>query len=344
MIEDIEDWLKPDGRQRLSRDVDGQFYIGTDVGLKRTENQDRAAVLRVSSKAQSFTCVCVCDGMGGMVDGSRAATLALATFFTSLVTNRRLAPYERLDKSAREASDAVASRVKGGGATLSALLIDGTQATTINVGDSRIYRFHQGSLRRLTVDDTMAEAYGGEGTGLLQFIGMKSGLKPHINRIEINQDVLVITSDGAHRIGEPLLADLISNSPHRQLFTDRVLNVANWVGGVDNATIVTTAPLSELTRPQSPASSEVAIWSPSGKLKIAWTPSTMPSGGANISPKVPDEAPPEQSMPKAAFSNEGEKKAAGADKQQQNKQKAPRRKRGEKREQIEIGFSEDEHK
>jgi serine/threonine protein phosphatase PrpC len=76
--------------------------------------------------------------MGGMKDGARAASVAVASFLSSLVSNRRIEPMERLQIAARDANAEVGKLVAGGGATLSALLFEDEATFTVNVGDSRI--------------------------------------------------------------------------------------------------------------------------------------------------------------------------------------------------------------
>lgn len=53
-----------------------KFTVKTDVGVVRSENQDRAAVF----KNDKFTFAILCDGMGGHQGGSYASSIAIATF------------------------------------------------------------------------------------------------------------------------------------------------------------------------------------------------------------------------------------------------------------------------
>ena len=50
--------------------------IGTDKGRVRSENQDRAGVLRTQDDlGQTFIVGVLCDGMGGMAAGEECASL-----------------------------------------------------------------------------------------------------------------------------------------------------------------------------------------------------------------------------------------------------------------------------
>ena len=53
--------------------------MASDIGLVRSENQDRAAILRIQlTEGRSSVVVVLCDGMGGMSDGAECASLAIA--------------------------------------------------------------------------------------------------------------------------------------------------------------------------------------------------------------------------------------------------------------------------
>ncbi|AYM04336.1 PP2C family protein-serine/threonine phosphatase [Agrobacterium tumefaciens] len=349
IINDIFDWLYPQDQPRASQEVNGLFFVASDVGSTRKENQDRVAVLRVASKATNFWCACLCDGMGGMANGRRAASLALSAFFASLIANRRQQPQARLELAVRAANELVASEVPGGGSTLSALCIEEGAVFTLNVGDSRIFRMtRDGKLERLTTDDTMEEAYGSEGRGLLQFIGMKAGMVPHIKRLPEADGQFFVTSDGAHLVGDATLRDLRLNSIDRATFSDRVLRLSNWLGGVDNATIIAT----DWLRPEDgyavSQGADVSVWSTNGRLKLTWTTPPQPDGIAQENDRdratqEHDLRPPQSDKPDApqTIHNQPTKPNEKAGMPQKNA--APKRKsRKQKKEQIEIGFSEEE--
>ncbi|MDK4706358.1 protein phosphatase 2C domain-containing protein [Rhizobium sp. CNPSo 4062] len=350
IIHDIFDWLYTQDQQRASKEVDGLFFVASDIGSTRKENQDRVAVLRVASKAANFWCACLCDGMGGMANGRQAASFAISAFFASLISNRREPTEARLERAVRAANAMVVSEVPGGGSTLSALCLEAGSVFTLNVGDSRIFRMHRdGKLERLTTDDTMEEAYGSEGRGLLQFIGMKSGMLPHIKRVTGIDGQFFITSDGAHLVGDATLRDLRQNSRDRAVFSDRVLELSNWLGGVDNATIVATDWLQPEDTYASSQASDVSVWSTNGRLKLTWTTPPQADGIAqeNDRERSPPEAEPrpQQADKPATPSHTAQNQPVKPGEKLSDGQKSPtpkRRSRKQKKEQIEIGFSEEE--
>ena len=337
VTEEIRKWLEHPPAVRGLRVVEDMFVIGTDIGKSRDENQDRVAVLKIGSPQRNGTswCACVCDGMGGMKNGAEAASLALAAFFSSLISDRKMEPKSRLEAAAKSASEQVTKSVNGGGATLSAILIEDGSAFTINVGDSRIYRIRDSEdVQRLTVDDTLAEAFGAEDRGLLQYIGARTRISPHVHQIEPTSGQLVITSDGAHVVGDQLLNDLGKHSGNASQYCERVLDLANWMGGRDNASIIVIPrPLSTQSRALE-TSSDVSVWSVEGRLKIAWA-AGRPDVPAAPELKAKNEQP---SAEPVALSKDKTGEAAGG--------MRPKGKRSPKtkKDQIEIGFSDERAK
>lgn len=135
----MANWLSravPDRAQNQCFDLPA--ILATDIGLQREENQDRVAALRLSARqsSQPIIAVVVADGMGGMRDGAKCATLAVSSFFQALVCHRHQGLEHRA--AAAHANDTVYAFAGGrGGATLSALLFDaGALPIIINLGDN----------------------------------------------------------------------------------------------------------------------------------------------------------------------------------------------------------------
>jgi serine/threonine protein phosphatase PrpC len=345
IAETIFNWLEIDTLDRAEREVEGMFVLATDIGTKRPENQDKAAVLRVGSAAthREFWCACICDGMGGLREGKAAASNALSTFLASLVAHRKREPKDRLDTAVREASGWVAQVVQGGGSTLSAALFEGGSVYTVNVGDSRIYALNPlddgDFIERLTVDDTMEEAYGAEGRGLLQFVGMKSGLLPHINEVSNRDLQLVLTTDGAHFIGDDTLRRIRANAPDPRSFCTRVLDTARWLGSADNATLIVSKASAGFPRNSRDSSPDISVWTTSGRLKIAWTPSSQQEFAHRQKPvdHTPDQSRTTPTIKDGAASEPN----LGKTSEPPPSKKSKSRSKKQKRQQIEIGFSDD---
>jgi PPM family protein phosphatase len=347
--EQILEWLETKNDAANYRKVFGHIAIASDVGLKRTENQDRVAVLRVSSSVRSkgFICACVCDGMGGLDDGGLAASTALAGFFSSLIKNRNVNTRERLEIAVADSNLAVTSATKTGGSTLSAVAIDGDKYYTVNVGDSRVYSYQSSKserIQRLTTDDTMEEAYGSSGRGLLQYIGLKGEIIPHIHQFEISgHEVILITSDGAHLIGDRTIEQFCRYSDQPLEICTRTVTLARWLGGIDNSTMVALEvnKLAEVFGAST--SSDISVWSLLGRLKLIWGDASdnrkfglerEQTAISNI-----DEKLKEQHLDNSGPHGGRGKRAASSNSENNNKS---RKKSPSKKDQIELGFSDED--
>lgn len=219
----------------------GAIAIATDLGVKRAENQDRAAIMKFRSPTALYTLVAVVDGMGGMRDGEQAAELAISTFFNTALESIHLGSEQAITQATLAANNAVFALANGnGGSTLSALLLCSDDVNvTVNVGDSRIYAKDSelNKLVRLSVDDSLAEAVGGTGTELLQFIGMGEGIKPHVAPLKSEVSQVYLTTDGVHYIEPKTLSDIVEHAGRINQIVERLIATARWCGGPDNASI-----------------------------------------------------------------------------------------------------------
>ncbi len=149
--------------------LDLNFAALTDVGKVREHNEDNYLV---DKKLGLFV---VCDGMGGHAAGEVASALAVRTFHEEVKREAELLEDYLADKkggarvSKRDllnmlefAVNRASGRVhaeaqrdpskRGMGTTLVAILIVGSQAFIIHVGDSRLYQLRDGVLQQLTED------------------------------------------------------------------------------------------------------------------------------------------------------------------------------------------------
>ncbi|MEH8015631.1 protein phosphatase 2C domain-containing protein [Rheinheimera muenzenbergensis] len=236
-------------RKMLSID-NGSIAIASDVGLTRQANQDRVAVMKFSSVDASYTLLSVVDGMGGMRDGEKSAEIAISVFFNTVINTIHLGPELAISKATLAANDAVFQFTNAkGGSTLTAILLSNNGDNfTVNVGDSRIYARKRESHKivRLSIDDSLAEAVGGSGTELIQFIGMGDGIQPHISRLSSDVSQVFLTTDGIHYIEPATLSSIVENSDNVIQVVERLVATARWCGGPDNASIC-AADLENLT-------------------------------------------------------------------------------------------------
>ncbi|TKU56801.1 PP2C family serine/threonine-protein phosphatase [Citrobacter sp. wls711] len=262
--------------------------IATDIGLVRKENQDRVAVLkfRPFSKNKDMIVIALADGMGGMEGGANAASLTVSTFFTEIIKHSGLPIRQCLEIAVLKANESVLKVYNGnGGATLSALAVDDSDnITAINVGDSRIYSINAEQIKQISEDDTLAvlakkynEHLGSDsgaidsrlGGELVQFIGLDGVLEIHFHDIRLLPGgVIALTSDGAHTIDSNNLRKLYAHSNNMGVFAKRVIDLASWFGGFDNASIAVVEISNILSSLDISSGDVINLWDPFGEMKV----------------------------------------------------------------------------
>lgn len=140
-----------------------KFRFGTDIGLKRDENQDS---VKCEYFGQNVLAV-VCDGMGGERSGKEASEIAINEFFQrfrdgyndNLSTDdiRKL-----MISSVSAANSVIYTRARldfknfGMGTTCVAVFVNSEAAVIANVGDSRAYVVTEAGLYQVTADHNLA--------------------------------------------------------------------------------------------------------------------------------------------------------------------------------------------
>jgi len=153
----------------------------------------------------------VCDGMGGLESGEKAALLAVSAlrdcledlYHSENVQEAMLSAFQVMGKQIRRASNK--SHLTMGAVAVLALIRSG-ELTVCNLGDSRAYLYLNGGLRQLSRDHTVAQTLidmGFPATGqnrLLQYLGMDHDEfepEPHLSTAAFPQGAkLLLCSDG----------------------------------------------------------------------------------------------------------------------------------------------------
>lgn len=245
------------------------YGIATDVGKLRDNNEDACFAMQwhtmTVENRPDFGFFVVADGMGGHLDGERAAGIAVQTLasemlqsvYMPLLRNFRAAEkttiLEALVAASEKANSAVIDAVPGGGTTLSTVAIVGNLAYLVHVGDSRAYLIHNDEIEQLTTDHTLVQRlvemkeltpeeaeYYPQKNVLYRALGQNESLKmERLIRTLPSAAQMIICSDG--------LWDLVDNetmkrvtleSPSPQEACDRLVSLANDHGGTDNISVI----------------------------------------------------------------------------------------------------------
>ena len=245
------------------------YGIATDVGKLRDNNEDACFAMQWHTMSvenrPDFGFFAVADGMGGHLDGERAAGIAVQTLasemlhsvYMPLLRNFKAAEkttiLEALVAASEKANSAVIDAVPGGGTTLSTVAIVGNLAYLVHVGDSRAYLIHNDEIEQLTTDHTLVQRlvemkeltpeeaeYYPQKNVLYRAIGQNESLKvERLIRTLPSAAQMLICSDGLwDLVNDETMKRVTLESPSPQEACDRLVSLANDRGGTDNISVI----------------------------------------------------------------------------------------------------------
>jgi protein phosphatase len=247
----------------VSASIGLQIAALTDVGMRRTTNQDSHALLAADTPEllqKRGHLLMVADGMGAHAAGELASKLAAEGVPHLYHKYQELSPPDALLRAIRESNTEINRRGMANtdfhnmGTTTSVLVLLPQGAIVAHVGDSRVYRFRGDSICQLTFDHSLqwelrASGQMPEGADLSAVVPknvITRSLGPNPNvQIDLEGphpialgDVYLLCSDGlTGRVeDEEIGAILASLAPQEaaQALTD----LANLRGGPDNVTVL----------------------------------------------------------------------------------------------------------
>jgi protein phosphatase len=238
----------------------------TDAGCVRTKNEDRIFL------NEDLGIFIISDGMGGHTHGEIAAELATSTvqhylessqdrlditwpfgynFELSVDANRLATAIQLANRQVWKQAEK-APEYSGMGTTIAAVIVNGSKLTVGNVGDSRVYLWHRGSLRQLTIDDTWVNAISGRDGPkinvprnlLTQAAGTKDMVDVHTVEIEVDEgDLILLCSDGLYSlVPDPEIAASLNAGISLSATAAELLRAAKSAGGDDNISIILLKP------------------------------------------------------------------------------------------------------
>lgn len=245
------------------------WAAATHPGIRRSSNEDSYSV------KPDLGLYVVADGMGGHVAGEVASRLAVETIErfvedTAGPDRERTWPYpydpalthdgNRLSSAFRLANRRISEEaaadagLRGMATTASALLVrDGAPPIVAHVGDSRVYHYRGGQLRRVTVDHSWVEEQVRAGVLDAETAShhpwrnvvtraLAGGTDPQVDVTEIaleNGDWVILCSDGLSSVvTDDRIARTVAEATSPQGLCDRLVELANGEGGPDNVTII----------------------------------------------------------------------------------------------------------
>ena len=232
-------------------------YGLTDVGLKRSKNEDN---LLVDVDMGLFI---VADGMGGHKGGDMASRLAVESMREVVKTHREehtfLSPRAMLEEGYTEASSRIFIEsqannklLQGMGTTLVSAYIHQNEIYIANVGDSRAYYFNKLYMWQLTEDHSLvnehiragllkdSEAKDFQAKNIItRSVGFEKDVRCDIVRKKLNVgDRYLLCSDGlCGLVDDEDIHDICRTQP-QQKAVETCVQKAKDAGGDDNITVI----------------------------------------------------------------------------------------------------------
>lgn len=253
-----------------SRNAHLKVGQSTDVGMVRTNNQDAMMTFYYSGRSidnqPDLGLFIVADGMGGHMDGEKASAIVTRSVTKHVIDNiflpmledtgtdsTRPPLTESLIEAIQLANTMVLADVPDGGTTVTAVAVIGDLAYLAHVGDSRAYLITKDTIEQITRDHSLVQRLieldqltpeeavdHPQQNVLYRAIGQSGTVEVDAltRRIPPNS-YLLICSDGLWGVVEDKkIFQLVHENADPQVACDKLVAMANTMGGKDNITAV----------------------------------------------------------------------------------------------------------
>ena len=238
-----------------------KYSILSDVGQKRTNNQDHADTYENLQGERIFL---LADGMGGHKAGNVASKLAVEdlgkawseTDFTSETAPSDIQSWLRTQIRAENQNIANLGKLddyKGMGTTLEAVVVQKHQIISAHVGDSRTQIIKNGELIRITRDHSLVQELvdAGEITAeeaekhpnkniITRSLGQPVDVDVDTLTLEIDvDDIIIMSSDGlTNMVSGEAIIETVQSDTDLTSQAETLVGIANANGGLDNLTVI----------------------------------------------------------------------------------------------------------
>ena len=230
----------------------------TDVGRMRQNNEDSM----ITFECRNGHVVAVCDGMGGENGGETASNLAVAIIQDILTNNPFDTAGQAITTACHAANQGILHRaanspeLAGMGSTCVMAIINNGYIYYGSIGDSRIYYYTPGQgIVQLTKDQSYVQTLVDSGqitpeeaehhprkNEIINALGLEEMTPPVLGEqpIPVSQGgIMLLCSDGlSGMVPDITLQQILSRQDWTaQQKCDKLVNLANEAGGLDNITV-----------------------------------------------------------------------------------------------------------
>lgn len=239
-----------------------EFVAKTDVGLRRSNNEDSYFAKKYSDEVSLYI---VADGLGGYKGGeiaSRLLTIKMSRYFEehlnddlkdeSIVSDILLTALDKINGEIYKMEKS-SPKYNGMGTTIVLVAVIYNKVYYLSVGDSRLYYISndRNSIKQITEDDTYVNTLlktnaieqkdvenHPQKHVLTKAIGVFKDIKTELHALNETSGYLLLCTDG--------LTNMLDNEDILQVLqmkkfentADEYIKKANENGGVDNTTVV----------------------------------------------------------------------------------------------------------
>ncbi len=239
-----------------------EFVAKTDVGLRRSNNEDSYFAKKYSDEVSLYI---VADGLGGYEGGeiaSRLLTIKMSRYFEehlnddlkdeSIVSDILLTALDKINGEIYKMEKS-SPKYNGMGTTIVLVAVIYNKVYYLSVGDSRLYYISndRNSIKQITEDDTYVNTLlktnaieqkdvenHPQKHVLTKAIGVFKDIKTELHALNETSGYLLLCTDG--------LTNMLDNESILQVLqmkkfentADEYIKKANENGGVDNTTVV----------------------------------------------------------------------------------------------------------
>ena len=250
--------------------LDGRFAAQQIPGRREYQEDDYGLIEPGDPDADGSEVLLISDGMGGHVSGDTASRTVVKTFVELYHDTDGPIP-DRLRACLNAANDALAEAIKenpeleGMGSTVVAAVVSQHGLDWISVGDSPLWLFRDGKLRRLNADHSMAPVLANlVAVGRMTEEEAATDPKRHalrsavmgdeIHLIDVSSqpvairesDRLLLASDGLMTLEDGEIAHILQNMPDATLseVAEALIQAVEEVGhpNQDNTTVLLYTP------------------------------------------------------------------------------------------------------
>jgi len=238
------------------------FTVESDIGLKRTVNEDRAAFIE---RPDHFKLAVLADGMGGHNAGDVASEMTIQEMKKLFlqVETEILEDVELRKKWLQNAVSHINEQIyryslshegcEGMGTTVIAAVLDEKRCSICHVGDSRVYQFTESSYQLITRDHSFVNALLEKGAIseeeainhpkknlILKAVGTEASIESDLFDVSLtDESYLLICSDGlSNKLTPEEMAALLTLPLSLKEKGKKLVQLANDSGGEDNISLI----------------------------------------------------------------------------------------------------------